>query len=62
MVGDNPQTDIAGANGAGERWSSVLVRTGVFGANARTPPTNDPHHPADLVVGDVLDAVHAFVR
>ena len=28
MVGDNPASDIAGANNFG--WQSILVRTGVF--------------------------------
>lgn len=28
MIGDNPQSDIKGANDAG--WTSLLTRTGVF--------------------------------
>ena len=28
MIGDNPKSDIRGANNAG--WKSILVRTGVF--------------------------------
>jgi ribonucleotide monophosphatase NagD (HAD superfamily) len=28
MIGDNPKSDIAGANKKG--WTSILVRTGVF--------------------------------
>lgn len=28
MVGDNPESDIAGANACG--WNSILLRTGVF--------------------------------
>ncbi|KDQ62256.1 hypothetical protein JAAARDRAFT_30147 [Jaapia argillacea MUCL 33604] len=39
MVGDNPESDIAGANAA--KWSSILVRTGVydpsFGPSPHTP-------------------------
>ena len=29
-IGDNPKSDIRGANSAGGPWHSVLVRTGVF--------------------------------
>ena len=34
MIGDNPKSDIAGANAKG--WTSILVRTGVFDENAPT--------------------------
>lgn len=37
--------DIRGANNAGDHWSSVLVRTGVFTG----PQDNDMNDPADLV-------------
>ncbi|CDO77700.1 hypothetical protein BN946_scf184969.g51 [Trametes cinnabarina] len=50
MVGDNPESDIAGANGAG--WPSILVRTGVYDP-ARGPPTHQPTYIAD----DVEEAV-----
>jgi len=30
MIGDNPKSDIAGANAKG--WTSILVRSGVFNA------------------------------
>ena len=50
-VGDNPKSDIRGANGAGAHWQSVLVRTGVFQGEE-----NDPHDPADFVVHNILDA------
>lgn len=52
-VGDNPKSDIRGANNAGEKWKSVLVRTGVF-----TGTDNDPDDPADVVVEDILDAIN----
>lgn len=52
-VGDNPKSDIRGANSAGEEWTSVLVRTGVFSGT-----DNCSIDPADVVVGDILDAVH----
>ncbi|KAI9068319.1 HAD-superfamily hydrolase [Trametes sanguinea] len=50
MVGDNPESDIAGANGAG--WPSILVRTGVYDP-ARGPPTHKPTYIAE----DVEEAV-----
>ena len=51
-VGDNPESDIAGANAAGDHWTSVMVRTGMF-----TGSDNHDVHPADVVVGDVGDAL-----
>ncbi|KAH7096965.1 HAD hydrolase [Auriculariales sp. MPI-PUGE-AT-0066] len=39
MIGDNPESDIAGANGAG--WNSILVDTGVYD-RAKGPPTHAP--------------------
>ncbi|SJK97772.1 uncharacterized protein ARMOST_01026 [Armillaria ostoyae] len=50
MVGDNPESDIAGANGAG--WPSVLVRTGVYDP-IHGSPTHKPTHEAE----DVEEAV-----
>ncbi|KAM5543342.1 hypothetical protein V8D89_003216 [Ganoderma adspersum] len=50
MVGDNPESDIAGANAAG--WPSVLVKTGVY-EPARGPPTHEPTYIAE----DVEEAV-----
>ncbi len=56
-VGDNPRSDIRGANGAGSHWRSVLVRTGVFqGA------LNDATDPADYVEADVEKAVDLIVN
>eukprot|EP00762_Andalucia_godoyi_P005879 ANDGO_06962.mRNA.1 putative CDP-alcohol phosphatidyltransferase class-I family protein C22A12.08c len=51
-VGDNPRADVRGANRAGDRWKSVLVRTGCFQG-----PANDPHDPAHMVTADVEEAV-----
>ena len=49
MIGDNPKSDIAGANGNG--WVSILVRTGVFDPKAATSKDgNDIEHPATHVV------------
>ncbi len=52
-IGDNPKSDIRGANSAGEKWVSVLVRTGLFQAESE----NDPNDPADYVFHSVIDAV-----
>ncbi|KAF0690399.1 Aste57867_18234 [Aphanomyces stellatus] len=51
-IGDNPFSDIQGANNAGDQWKSVLVRTGIFDGAA-----NHTEHPADVVVESVDDAV-----
>ncbi|KAL1746409.1 HAD-like domain-containing protein, partial [Schizophyllum fasciatum] len=55
MIGDNPESDIAGANGA--KWNSVLVRTGVYDP-AEGPPTHTPTQIAE----DVADAVAWAIR
>ena len=52
MIGDNPRSDIRGANAAGAPWHSVLVRTGVFRGEA-----NDAEDPAKTVVAGVKEAV-----
>lgn len=66
MVGDNPRADVRGARRAGAPWTSVLVRTGVFGNNGdddgRPPPDNDATDPADVVVADVRAAVEAALH
>jgi ribonucleotide monophosphatase NagD (HAD superfamily) len=56
MVGDNPKSDIAGANSMGWPWKSVLVRSGVFQGE------NDKEHPADVVVDDVAEAVSLALK
>jgi len=50
MIGDNPESDIAGANAA--NWLSILVNTGVFDL-AQGPPIHLPTHFAQ----DVEEAV-----
>ncbi|KAI0766854.1 HAD hydrolase [Trametes elegans] len=50
MVGDNPESDIAGANGAG--WPSILVRTGVY-----DPAQGEPPHKPTYIAEDVEEAV-----
>ncbi|KAF9182237.1 hypothetical protein BGZ51_004855 [Haplosporangium sp. Z 767] len=55
-VGDNPYSDIAGANAYG--WNSVLVKTGVF----RTKGHENHHvHPATAVVDNVEDAIRWII-
>ena len=45
MLGDNPDSDIDGANRRGDKWVSILVRTGVFQGKG-----NSDTHPAKYVV------------
>ncbi|THV06710.1 HAD hydrolase [Dendrothele bispora CBS 962.96] len=61
MIGDNPESDIAGANAAG--WSSVLVHTGVFDPK-KGPPKHTPTHQATDVEQAVIWAIQreAVVR
>ncbi|KAM0798386.1 putative HAD superfamily hydrolase [Usnea florida] len=59
MVGDNPESDIRGANeyrsAEGTRWHSVLVRSGVYSGGT---PAYEPR----VVVEDVWDAVRYGLR
>jgi HAD superfamily hydrolase (TIGR01456 family) len=50
MIGDNPSSDIKGANDSG--WQSILVRTGLF-KNGE----NSKENPAKYVVQDFAEAV-----
>ncbi|KAF1325911.1 Tigr01456 family had hydrolase, partial [Globisporangium splendens] len=50
-IGDNPHADIQGANNAGDRWSSILVRTGIY--DGTIPPAHTP----DVISNDVFDAI-----
>ncbi|KAI1343377.1 HAD-like domain-containing protein [Xylariaceae sp. FL0016] len=56
MVGDNPESDIRGANEyaspLGTAWESVLVRTGVW-SEARGRPRHEPR----VIIDDVKAAV-----
>lgn len=56
MVGDNPESDIRGANDfrspEGTSWHSVLVRTGVW-----SPERGEPAHPPKMIVDNVAAAV-----
>lgn len=51
MIGDNPQTDIQGANLAG--WKTILVKTGVWHGTEE----NDKDYPATYVVNNFYDAI-----
>jgi HAD superfamily hydrolase (TIGR01456 family) len=55
MVGDNPESDIRGANefnsSHGTDWTSILVKTGVFQEGTK------PAYKPKVVVNDVLEAV-----
>lgn len=55
-VGDNPASDIAGANAYGDPFVSVLVHTGMFQPSAAAG-TNDKQHPADIVAANVAEAI-----
>ncbi len=57
MVGDNPASDIQGANQHG--WTSILVRTGVFRGSDEEGMSGEI--PAKKVVGDVFDAVEGII-
>ena len=64
-VGDNPLSDIRGANNAdrpGSRWRSVLVRTGVWGAIGAEGEraSNDETDPASLVCNDVVHVIRTL--
>lgn len=53
-VGDNPLSDIAGANSRGAGWTSCLVRTGCYHEGMDT-------NGAKLVCDDILACVRHFV-
>ncbi|PVU91929.1 hypothetical protein BB561_004118 [Smittium simulii] len=55
-IGDNPLSDIAGANSYG--WSSILVCTGVYSKNTDKPLQHKPSYIAD----NVYEAVKIIVE
>mgnify|MGYP002173137579 CR=1 FL=1 len=55
MIGDNPETDIKGANLSG--WVSILVRTGIFHGEE-----NSKEFPATYVVEDFNEAVKLIFK
>jgi len=50
MIGDNPESDIMGANGAG--WASILVRTGMYQDGMSLTPDRQP----TVIVDSVKEA------
>eukprot|EP01122_Echinamoeba_exundans_P002195 TRINITY_DN12155_c0_g1_i1.p1 TRINITY_DN12155_c0_g1~~TRINITY_DN12155_c0_g1_i1.p1 ORF type:complete len:342 (-),score=62.05 TRINITY_DN12155_c0_g1_i1:24-1007(-) len=59
MIGDNPKSDIQGANTMGGKWFSILVRTGVFKGR---PGDNDSANPAKLVCDHVDEAIKFILK
>lgn len=57
MVGDNPTSDIRGANRAGGPWQSVLVRTGIFSQG-----DNDKNDPGQHVKAGIREAVDLVLQ
>ncbi|KAK3956277.1 HAD-like domain-containing protein [Pseudoneurospora amorphoporcata] len=61
MVGDNPESDIAGANDyqseAGTEWSSVLVRTGVWSPEHSGEKAIQGRFKPKVIVDDAREAV-----
>jgi ribonucleotide monophosphatase NagD (HAD superfamily) len=55
MIGDNPLSDIKGANDAG--WTSLLTKTGVFKGTG-----NDEENPAHIVVHDFYEAIEQIMK
>lgn len=56
-IGDNPLADIQGANNAGDNWSSILVRTGIYDGSS------DPEHTPDVTTDCVYEAIkHIYER
>jgi len=56
MIGDNPNSDIAGGNKAG--FTTILVKTGVFNPSAPSSKNgNDKVNPATHVVENLKAAV-----
>ena len=59
MVGDNPESDIRGANDyrspTGSQWHSILVRSGVYRGGK-------PAYEPKVIVQDVWDAVRYGLR
>lgn len=63
MIGDNPESDIRGANDFrpddGTEWLPILVRTGVW---RPTAAEMEPRHRPAVIVDDVVDAIAWALR
>ena len=44
MIGDNPKTDIKGANNASDKWKSILVKTGMYNGEDIIDKNEMPHY------------------
>jgi len=61
MIGDNPESDIAGGNGVG--WITILVKSGVFKPTNHTSiDGNDKKNPATHVVENFKEAIELIFR
>lgn len=56
-VGDNPKSDVRGANSAGNIWRSILVCTGVYKGGVKSNDKEDPAHYVVEGVGEAVDKV-----
>jgi len=59
-IGDNPITDIKGANAAGGHWVSMLVHTGMF--QPSQDKDNCTENPASIVASDVYYAIAEILQ
>ncbi|UKZ71956.1 uncharacterized protein TrAtP1_012899 [Trichoderma atroviride] len=63
MIGDNPESDIRGANefapDDGTQWISILVKTGVW---KETAAQREPRYKPAVVVDDVVEAIAWAMR
>ena len=57
MIGDNPDSDIDGANRR-QNWVSILVKTGIFTGETE----NSTKHPAKYVVQDMDEAFQLICK
>jgi HAD superfamily hydrolase (TIGR01456 family) len=56
-IGDNPASDIRGANQAGSNWRSILVKTGLYREGDELVSEETPH----FVEENVLEAVNRIL-
>lgn len=56
FIGDNPASDIQGANNA-PGWTSILVRTGVWNDGE-----NDKENPGKYVVNNFKEAIQLICK
>lgn len=63
MIGDNPESDIRGANefapADGTEWISILVKTGVW---RETATQREPRYKPTVIVDDVVEAIAWAMR